>query len=125
MRDEFYLHYSGTGIPYAACYANETVCKGLAVFVQVGGDAAQAVTLGVNFGRDTDCLAATAGGLAGAFSGVGALPAEWVAQVDAATAANPHTNIPCTIREHADGLYAALKNRAANARAWAEMIEKE
>jgi len=113
MRDTFYTYYNGTGIPYAACYANETVSKGLAVFVHAGGDARQAVIIGVNFGRDTDCLAATAGGLAGAYSGIGALPDEWVRQVDEATRANPYTNIPCTIQEHADGIHAALLARAS------------
>ncbi|MBN1400161.1 MAG: ADP-ribosylglycohydrolase family protein, partial [Anaerolineae bacterium] len=122
MRAAFYEIYSGRGIPYAACYANETVSKGLAVFVHTGGDARAAVLEGVNFGRDTDCLAATAGGLAGAYSGIGALPEAWVAQVDRATAANPYTNIQCTIREHADGIYAALQGRAQRMRALAELI---
>ena len=123
MRDAFYEHYSGKGIPYAFCYANETVCKGLAVFVNVGGDAREATLAGVNFGRDTDCLAATAGGLAGAFSGIGAVPMEWVEQVDAATHANPHTNIDCTIAKHARGIHAALQNRARRMRRLAALLE--
>ncbi len=122
MRDEFYTVYSGGGIPYAACYASETVSKGLAVFVHAGGDARQAVIIGVNFGRDTDCLAATAGGLAGAFSGIGALPEEWVKQVDKATFANPYTNVQCTIKDDADGMYSALMARAKAMQALALLL---
>ena len=122
MRDEFYTIYNGGGIPYAACYASETVSKGLAVFVHARGDAKTAVLTGVNFGRDTDCLAATAGGLAGAFSGIGALPEEWVKQVDEATFANPYTNIQCTIQEHAEGVYRALQNRAQKMSALAQTL---
>lgn len=123
MRNEFYKYYNGTGIPYAMCYANETVCKALAIFVNVGGDAKQAILDGVNFGRDTDCLAASAGGLAGAFSGIGAVPQEWVDQLDKATTANPYTNTICTVKEHADGVHAALKNRAQKMRELASLLE--
>jgi hypothetical protein len=65
----------------------------------------------VNFGRDTDCLAAVAGGLSGALSGVGPLPPEWVAQVDAATREDPYANCRRTIKETADGLHAAFLAR--------------
>ena len=124
MRSAFYEIYSGRGIPYAACFANETVSKGFAVFVHAQGDARDAVLKGVNFGRDTDCLAATAGGLAGAFSGIGALPDEWVRQVDRATAANPYTNTQCTIAEHAEGIYGALRARVRKMRALADILSE-
>jgi len=122
MRDEFYNYYNGTGIPYAAAHANETVCKGLAVFLNVKGNSKEAVLVGTNFGRDTDCLAATAGGLAGALSGVDTLPDEWIRQVDHATMANPYTNLQVTIREHADGLYNALQSRASRMRELADVL---
>ncbi|HSJ54463.1 MAG TPA: ADP-ribosylglycohydrolase family protein [Anaerolineae bacterium] len=124
MREEFYKYYNGIGIPYAAAHSNETVCKGLAVFLNVKGDAKQAMIVGTNFGRDTDCLAATAGGLAGAFSGIGTVPEEWVQQVDEATMANPYTNIQCTIQEHADGLYSALQNRVQKMRVLADLLDE-
>ena len=92
--------------------ASETVTKALALFVLAEGDAQTAILYGVNVGRDTDCQAAMAGGLAGALSGIGAVPNEWVELVDKATAANPYTNTQCTIKEHADGVYAAIQNRA-------------
>ncbi|HEY9076065.1 MAG TPA: ADP-ribosylglycohydrolase family protein [Anaerolineaceae bacterium] len=112
LRAEFYKIYNGGGIPYAASTASETVTKALAMFKFADGDARQGILYGVNFGRDTDCLAAMAGGLSGALSGIGAVPAEWVEQLDKATFSNPYTNIQCTIKEHADGIYAALQNRA-------------
>ena len=84
--------------------------------MRTGGNSRQAVLEAVNFGRDTDCLAATAGGLAGALGGVEPLDAEWIEQVDAATMANPHTNRRTTIRHDAEALLKALQSRAAAAR---------
>jgi len=112
-RGEFYKIYTGAGIPYAMSTASETVTKAIALFWLAKGDAKTAILYGVNIGRDPDCQAAMAGGLAGALSGIGAVPAEWVEQVDKATFANPYTNTQVTIKEHADGIYAALQKRAA------------
>ena len=107
--------------------ANEIVSKGLAVFALAGGDPKEAIVTAVNFGRDTDCLAAVAGGLAGALSGAlrpsssgrpegtrtgaGAIPPVWTAQVDEATREDPYTNCRRTIDETADGLHAAFVAR--------------
>jgi ADP-ribosylglycohydrolase len=122
-REDYQRLYNGGGIlPYSMSHASETVSKAIAMFVLAKGDAKSAILYGVNMGRDTDCLGAMAGGLAGALSGIGAVPAEWVAQVDQATFANPYTNTQCTIKEHADGIYAAILNRARKARAWAALI---
>ena len=122
-REDYQQLYNGTGIlPYYISYASETVSKAIAMFVLAKGDANAAILYGVNMGRDTDCLGAMAGGLAGALSGIGAVPAEWVEQVDRATFANPYTNTQCTIKEHADGIYAAILNRAKEMRSWAAMI---
>jgi ADP-ribosylglycohydrolase len=123
VRAEFYKFYNGVGTPYAAASAAETVSKALALFVLAKGDAKTGIVYGVNFGRDTDCMAAMAGGLSGALSGIGAVPAEWVAQVDKATAANPYTNTVCTIKEHADGVYGAIVAKAKKQRAVADLIE--
>jgi ADP-ribosylglycohydrolase len=112
MRAEFYKLYNGSGTKYAFAMANETVSKALALFVYAAADPKQAILDAVNFGRDTDCLAASAGGFAGALSGVESVPAEWIRQVDEATTQNPHTNTYCTIEEHADGIYNALQSRA-------------
>jgi ADP-ribosylglycohydrolase len=112
MRDEFYEFYSGGRyFNYGVSQANEIVSKGLAIFALSGGNPKEAILTAVNFGRDTDCLAAVAGGLAGALSGIRALPAEWVAQVNEATRLDPYTNSQRTIQETADGLWAAFRAR--------------
>ncbi len=121
-RADFYAVYNGFGTAYAMSTAAETVSKALAVFVLANGDARTAVLYGVNLGRDTDCIAAMSGGLAGALSGIGALPGEWVSQVDEATFANPYTNIQVTIEEHARGILEALQSRARRMRELASIL---
>lgn len=77
----------------------------------------------VNFGRDTDCLAAVAAGLAGALSGAGDLEPEWIAQVNAATKADPYTNSLLDIDETTEGLYRAVRSRMARQRAALAVLE--
>ncbi len=92
MREEFYRLYSGGGyFNYGMSQANEVVSKGLAIFALTQGDPRQAMLTAVNFGRDTDCLAAVAGGLAGALSGPDALDDEWIDQVNSATQQDQYT----------------------------------
>jgi ADP-ribosylglycohydrolase len=117
MRDEFDEHYYGGGyFNYGVSQANEIVSKGLAVFAITQGDPREAVVAAVNFGRDTDCLAAVAGGLAGALRGPSSLPAEWIDQVNEATRQDPYTNNRRTIEETADGLLAAFRTRVRRER---------
>jgi ADP-ribosylglycohydrolase len=112
LRDAFYQRYFGGGyFNYGMSQANEIVSKGLAVFAIARGDPREAIVTAVNFGRDTDCLAAVAGGLAGALSGPGAIPQEWIDQVNQSTRADPYTNNRRTIEETADGLYGAFQAR--------------
>lgn len=112
MRDEFCAFYDGGGhVIYGMSQANEIVSKGLAVFALARGDPKEAILTAVNFGRDTDCLAAVAGGLAGALSGIQALPAEWVEQVNEATGRDPYTNNRRGIEATADGLLEAFRAR--------------
>ena len=114
MRDEFYNVYEGGGyFNYGMSQANEIVSKGLAVFALSGGQPKDAILTAVNFGRDTDCLAAIAGGLAGALSGPATIPAEWIDQVNRATAEDAYTNNKRTIDETADGLLDAFRARQA------------
>lgn len=42
-----------------------------------------------------------------------------------ATSINPHTNSKCTLRENADGVYHAFKNRLKKEREYAEMMDIE
>jgi len=117
MRDEFYkLYYGGGHFVYSQSQANEVVAKGLAIFATCRGEARRALVAAVNFGRDTDCLAAVAGGLSGAFSGAGGLDASWIEQVNAATKADPYTNSALDIDETAEGLYQAVLRKLARAR---------
>jgi len=108
MRAEFYQHYHGGDyFNYGQSQANEVVSKGLAIFALSKGNPRDAILTAVNFGRDTDCTAAVAGGLAGALSGGVALPEKWISQVNEATLADPYTNNRRTIEETADGLFEA------------------
>ncbi len=112
LREAFEQHYrGGEYFNYGYSQANEIVAKGLAVFAVTKGDPKEAIIASVNFGRDTDCLAAVAAGLAGALSGTGTIPREWADQVNAATALDPHTNNKRTIEETADGLFEAFLAR--------------
>ena len=111
LREAFDPVYNGRGIPYNMSFANEVVTKSVCIFRMVNGDVRQAIISGVNLGRDTDCITAIAAGISGALTGAGAVPEKWIAQVDAATKVNPYTNTKRTMRENADGLYEAFKNR--------------
>ncbi len=123
MRKAFDRVYSGTGIPYANSYANEVVTKAICVFRMTQGVLRDAMIASVNMGRDTDCLAAVASGIAGSLSGAASVPPEWIAQVDKATRMNPYTNSQRTLREHADGLYEAFRARLEKMRSYAgEML---
>ena len=112
MRDEFYKFYEGGAyFTYGASQASEIVSKGLAVFAISNGNPKEAIPTAVNFGRDTDCLAAVAGGLSGTLSGIQAIPSEWVAQVNDSTRKDPYTNNQRTIEETGDGLFEAFLAR--------------
>ena len=109
MRDEFYDYYDCTNfVNYYISQANEIIAKGLAVFALSKGNAKEAILTSVNFGRDTDCLAAVAGGLAGALTGSGDMPKKWIDQVNEATRQDPYTNNKRNIEETVDGLYEAF-----------------
>ena len=124
MRDAFYGRYQGGDyFNYGESQANEIVAKGLAVFAISKGDPKQAVLTAVNFGRDTDCLGAIAGGLSGALSGASALPADWIATVNAATKEDPYTNNHRTIEETADGLFDAFAARRQRLREHLDLMD--
>lgn len=124
MREAFYeIYFGGKHFVYAAAQANEVVAKGLAIFYASGGNTRQAVITAVNYGRDTDCLAAVAGGLSGALSGVGDLDPSWIAQVNKATKADPYTNSHLDIDETAEGIYQAVKSKLAKERAYLKKMQ--
>jgi len=110
---------------YAYCSIWENVAKALAIFAATGGNVKDAVIVSINFGRDTDCLAASAAGLAGAFSGTSTIPTEWIETVDHATTQNPYTNAQRTIKEDAEGLYSALQNKIKRMKAHVDLMEAQ
>ena len=124
MRKAFDAVYNGSGMPYAFSYANEVVTKGICIFRMTKGNPKDAIVAAVNLGRDTDCLAAVAGGISGALSGGGAIPDAWVEQVDHATTLNRFTNSQRTLRQHADGLHSAFQARLERMRTYTDAMER-
>jgi ADP-ribosylglycohydrolase len=88
------------------------------------GNLKEAMISGVNMGRDTDCLAATASGISGALTGASSVPQEWLKQVDYATTKIPVTNSRRTVKETADGLYEAYRARLSKMQTYAMEMEK-
>lgn len=117
--------YNGFGMPYPFSYANEVVTKGITIFKMVNGNTKDAILAGVNMGRDTDCVAAVAGGIAGALSGTASIPEHWITQLDYATSINPHTNSKRTIKENSDGVYHAFKARLKAEKLFVELMDIE
>jgi len=125
LREEFYqYYYGGQYIVYSVSQANEIVSKGIALFVFTKADPKQAIIDAVNCGRDTDCAAAIAGGLAGALSGGASLPPDWISQVNAATLKDPYTNNQRTIEESVDGLHRAYLSRHSKLRQYLDTMAK-
>ena len=123
MRRKFDTIYSGTGMVYAQSYANEIVTKALCVLKMTRGNTWEAMKAGVNMGRDTDCLTAVAGGIAGALLGAASIPQPMITQADHATAVNPHTNSKRTLRETSDGLYQVFKARLGRLREYVAAMD--
>src|ERR1039457_6901756 len=124
MRVTFDKVYNGKGMAYYCAYANEVVTKAICVFAMCKGNTKEAMISGVNMGRDTDCLSATASGISGALTGAGSIPEEWFKQVDYATTKMPVTNSRRTVKQTADGLYEAYRARLHRMRTFAEEMEK-
>ena len=103
LRPFFAEKYAGRPISNAV----EILAGALGCFYLSDGQPRDAILFAVNLGRDTDCKAYVAGGLAGALRGIGAIPEDWVNAVDEATRNNPYTVSRRTIKEAADGLFAA------------------
>jgi ADP-ribosylglycohydrolase len=124
--DKFNAIYAGGHyLTYGLATAPEIVSKGLAIFALHKGDPVECILTAVNFARDTDCLAAIAGGLSGALAGASALKPEWIATVNDATRADPYTNNKRTIEETADGLFAAFLNRRKKLHEYLKTMDPE
>ena len=111
MRERFDDIYNSTGLMFGAAQAQEVVTKGLCIVKMVNANTKEAILAGVNMGRDTDCVTAIAGGIAGALTGWASIPTEWIEQVDKATKENPYTCSQMTIEGFADAVYNAYQAR--------------
>lgn len=123
LRAAFDALYGGYGIAYAQSYANEVVSKAVCVFRMVKGITQDAIIASVNMGRDTDCLASVAAGIAGALSGGESIRGDLIQQVDSATRLNRYTNSQRTLRETADGLYGAFQAKLVRMKAYTGEME--
>jgi ADP-ribosylglycohydrolase len=110
MRTPFNKKYNNTAGFNPLSKAHEIVTKGFAIFNKTQGNTRDALICAVNFGRDTDCLAAVVGGLTGALTGIETIPKEWIEIVDRATAANKYTVSNRLLYDTCDGLYRALQH---------------
>jgi len=90
----------------------------------VNGNVRDAIISSVNMGRDTDCAAAVAAGISGALTGASSLPEEWIKQVDYATSINIYTNSRRTLKETAEGLYEAYKERLKKMKNYITLMEQ-
>jgi len=104
--------------------AVEVLSGGLACFWMADGQPREAILYAINLGRDTDCKAYVAGGLAGALRGIDALPADWVRVVDAAAARDPWTVSQRTTGEAAAGVYEACVNEQRRMSAVVEELQE-
>lgn len=90
--------------------AIDVLAGGLACFKLANGQPREATLYAINLGRDTDCKAYVAGGLAGTLHGIQAWPPEWVELVEKGVITDPHTVDKRTARQFAEGLYRAAIN---------------
>ena len=123
MRAEFYKLYSGVGTFYASATASETVTKAFALFVYAKADPRD----GDPRRRQLRPRYRLPGGDGRRLGRSAHRRRRRSGRVDRAGRRgyrrNPYTNAVCTIKEHADGIYAALKNRARLMRAQLEILE--
>ncbi len=92
---EAFAPYDSVGVPYGSpaqnaripsrLHAIEELPLALGLLVATGGDYAETVLGGVNYGRDSDSIASMGGALAGALGGTGVLRRDWVDDVSAAS----------------------------------------
>jgi ADP-ribosylglycohydrolase len=112
LRPLYEKRYEGKRISNAV----EVLSGGLACFLMADGQPRQAIIYAVNLGRDTDCKAYVAGGLAGALRGIEAIPSEWVETVEKQVVNDPYTVSRRTARQAAEGLYQACVNEMQKVR---------
>jgi hypothetical protein len=108
---------------YIASSVYENVTCSFAIFKLTKGNVEQAVMVANNRGRDTDCTAASAGGLAGALTGTSTIPKIWADQLDTGLKNTPYTNSHMSNIATAQGLYRALQGKLKRMSAELEAAE--
>ena len=103
----------------------ENVTCAFTIFKATKGNVEQAVIIATNRGRDTDCTAASAAGLAGAFSGTTTIPKKWIDTLEEGIKNNPYTNSHLTNKATADALYRALQNKLRKMKEQVKLMEKQ
>jgi len=119
LRPLYEKEYEGEPISNAV----EVLSGGLASFLMADGQPREAIIYAVNLGRDTDCKAYVAGGLAGALRGIEAIPREWVETVETEVVDDPYTVSRRTARQAAEGLYRACVAEMRNMKTAVDEIE--
>ncbi len=121
LRVAFKERYVGRG----GSNAVEAASEALALFLVTEGDVEMSIIAAANFGRDTECIACTVGGIAGALRGIEAVPKEWVQTVEAALRQDKYTVSNRSLKETAEGLYQALQNNLAKIKEQLKMCEEQ
>ena len=96
--EQFYLRYLDRSFPRPPAWvwdkdrtvsptSREVLPIVAGLFELCGGEPAACISAGASFGRDADTIATVLGGLSGALSGASAIPADWIAQSEAANVA--------------------------------------
>ena len=104
--------------------AVEVLGSGLALLYMARGNPKDAILYSVNFGRDCDCRAYVAGGLAGALKGIEEVPADWVKIIEEQVVTDPYSVSTKTAKAVAEGLYKAAMNTANQYKEVTAMIDK-
>lgn len=110
---------------YVASSVYENVTCSFSIFKASRGNVELAVMIANNRGRDTDCTAASAGGLAGALTGTSTIPEEWINSLEKGTRDNPYTNSHMPNKATAQALYRALQNKLKNMAEDLKISEKQ
>ena len=93
--EQFYLRYLDRSFPRPPAWvwdkdrtvsptSREVLPIVVGLFQLCAGDPAACISAGSSFGRDADTIATVLGGLSGALFGASAIPADWIAQSEAA-----------------------------------------
>jgi len=100
-----------------SCDLKEQVPAALALFYFSKGDLKETIIAAVNYGRDADTIATTAGTIAGAFSGITGIPDQWREPI---LKANPEPNMD----DLCEKLYDVLKKETEAKREQIQCLEK-